>query len=181
MCSQFLLPHADSSAGVVEAIHVEVARHITGALTLTYVLTGDLNALRIPQSQPAGRADGLWQHTCFEAFIRVQDSPAYREFNFSPSGQWQAYAFTEYRVGGLLQPAAEPLIACVAELGRLMPTLTLTATIQAADLPPGNTLRIGLAAVVESAAGDMAYWALHHAPGKPDFHHPDTFALELHS
>jgi hypothetical protein len=180
MLSRFLRLHADSGAGLVESVQVEIARQPSGAIKLAYLLAGDLNSLRIPQVQTASRADDLWRHTCFEAFIRSADSPAYREFNFSPSGLWQAYAFSEYRVGGLLKSAADPLIECSVESGRLLPMLTLTATIPAADLPPGDTLRLGLAAVLESAAGDIGYWALRHAAGKPDFHHPDTFALELH-
>jgi len=32
---------------------------------------------------------------------------------------------------------------------------------------------------VENAAGSKSYWALRHAPGKPDFHHADAFALQL--
>ena len=175
MCSRFLQLHSDSNAGFVEAIQVEVALHATGALKLTYVLTGDLNSIRLPPPQLSGRADGLWRHTCFEAFIRSSGSAAYREFNFSPSSHWQAYDFTDRRVGGLLEPAADPQIDCSTESGRL----TLTATIQSADLPPGNTFHIGLTAVVESAGSDLAYWALYHAVGKPDFHHPDTFTLEL--
>lgn len=27
--------------------------------------------------------------------------------------------------------------------------------------------------------GGRAYWALHHPPGQPDFHHPPGFALRL--
>ncbi|MBI3061386.1 MAG: hypothetical protein HYY83_05345 [Deltaproteobacteria bacterium] len=27
--------------------------------------------------------------------------------------------------------------------------------------------------------GTISYWALKHPPGKPDFHHPDAFALEI--
>ena len=27
--------------------------------------------------------------------------------------------------------------------------------------------------------GGISYWALAHPPGKPDFHHPDSFALTL--
>jgi hypothetical protein len=175
MLSQFLRQHPDSGTGSVEAIQVEIARHATGALKLIYVLTGDLASLRIPQTQPASRADGLWRHTCFEVFVRSSESPAYREFNFSPSGQWQASVFTDTRVGGLLEPAAEPQIECSFEPGRL----TLHATIHPADLPPGNRLHLGLTAVIESGDGALSYWALQHAPGKPDFHHPDTFALEL--
>ena len=39
--------------------------------------------------------------------------------------------------------------------------------------------RIGLSAVIEEEDGTISYWALRHAPGKPDFHHPDAFAMEL--
>jgi hypothetical protein len=35
-----------------------------------------------------------------------------------------------------------------------------------------------LAAVVETTRG-ISYWALHHPADKPDFHHPDSFALRL--
>ena len=32
---------------------------------------------------------------------------------------------------------------------------------------------------IEDEAGALSYWALRHPPGKPDFHHPAGFALEL--
>ena len=42
---------------------------------------------------------------------------------------------------------------------------------------PGSAL--ALAAVIEDEAGALSYWALRHAAGVPDFHHPDAYALEL--
>ena len=44
-----------------------------------------------------------------------------------------------------------------------------------------NSLLItfGLTVIIEEDNGGMSYWALKHAPGKPDFHHRDAFALEL--
>jgi hypothetical protein len=39
--------------------------------------------------------------------------------------------------------------------------------------------RLGLSAIIEEASGQRSYWALAHPPGKPDFHHPDSFALEV--
>ncbi|WP_423604253.1 DOMON-like domain-containing protein [Sphingomonas sp. MS122] len=36
-----------------------------------------------------------------------------------------------------------------------------------------------ISAVIEESDGTKSYWALDHAHGKPDFHHPDCFALEL--
>jgi len=47
------------------------------------------------------------------------------------------------------------------------------------DPPGGRTLKLALTAVVEDNSGTLSYWALQHAPGKPDFHHPDGFVLEL--
>ena len=46
------------------------------------------------------------------------------------------------------------------------------------DLPPA-ALKLGLSAVIEEIDGTKSYWALAHAPGPPDFHHPDCFALQL--
>ena len=43
-------------------------------------------------------------------------------------------------------------------------------------MPP---LGLGLSTVVEDNHGRLSYWALRHPSGKPDFHHPDTFALEI--
>jgi hypothetical protein len=42
-------------------------------------------------------------------------------------------------------------------------------------------LQLGLTAVIEDDSGNLSYWALRHAPGNPDFHDPDGFALELRS
>ena len=90
--------HPDTPSPHVRAIRVEMDRLNDGGLAFRYSLTGDLEALRIPAQARAERADGLWRHTCFEAFIGG-DGAAYREFNISPAGHWQAYDFTDYRRG----------------------------------------------------------------------------------
>jgi hypothetical protein len=46
-------------------------------------------------------------------------------------------------------------------------------------IQPHAALRVALSAVIEEEGGMLSYWALKHPPGKPDFHHPDAFALEL--
>ena len=40
-------------------------------------------------------------------------------------------------------------------------------------------LRLGLAAVVEDKARVLSYWSLKHPAEKPDFHHADSFVVEL--
>jgi hypothetical protein len=46
-------------------------------------------------------------------------------------------------------------------------------------LREARRLRIAMTAVIEDDAGSLSYWGLRHAPGKPDFHNPDGFALEI--
>jgi hypothetical protein len=40
-------------------------------------------------------------------------------------------------------------------------------------------LQLAFSAIIEDDQGVLSYWALTHPPGRPDFHHPDAFALEL--
>ena len=54
--------------------------------------------------------------------------------------------------------------------------LALSASIA---VPEDSTLLVALAAVIEDRSGALSYWALRHAPGKPDFHHPQGFALQI--
>src|SRR5262245_20356349 len=89
--------HPATANRAVSAIAIDVSWLPDGRLALSYSLIGDCSYLRIPSSKPAASIDGLWQHTCFEAFVSVQGDSAYREFNFSPSGEWAVYCFRSYR------------------------------------------------------------------------------------
>jgi hypothetical protein len=149
-------------------------RRTDQSLILSYALTGDLDRLALPLPGPAARADGLWRHTCFEAFVAGAGTRAYCEFNFAPAGAWAAYAFSGYRQG--MAPLA---IAAPGMAWRRTPDrLELEVLLPCDALPPGP-LRLGLSAVIEAADARLSYWALRHPPGRPDFHHADAFALEL--
>lgn len=162
-----------------EAIEVDVRFTAAGELSLAYCLDGSLDQLRIPEPQLPGPADGLWEHTCFEAFIAAGNSLAYREFNLSPSGQWAAYAFSGYRErdeGVTLAPAPR------VSVRRSARRLELEAILPPGLLPPaapGAGYQVGLSAVIEAADGGKAYWALAHPGPRPDFHLRTAFALPL--
>lgn len=174
-----LIRHRESADGPARSLEAGLYWRPDGALAINYALAADSIRLRIPAAAPMGRSDGLWRHTCFEAFVRRAGSETYHEFNFSPSGEWAAYSFRRYREGQAdLAGDFDPKI----EVRRDADRLELCAVISHAFLPPGPTdapLRFGLSAVIEGRDGVLSYWALHHPPGKPDFHHPDAFALEL--
>ena len=96
---QQLRLHPDLQSVAVKSIDVEIARPRAGRLELSYIVTGQLSSIRMPSAAANARSDGLWRHTCFEAFIRASPDAGYYELNFSPSGQWAAYQFSGYRNG----------------------------------------------------------------------------------
>jgi len=173
--SHKLACHPQTPSRSIRGIDVVVDGAANGILTVTFALQGDLSALRIPESRPSRWADKLWQHACFEVFVMAGEGPGYREFNFSPSGEWAVYAFRGYRVGMGLVVEQGPDIS-VQRSGK---RLDLEAQIPPELLPQGRSPRLGLSAVVEAADGGLSYWALRHPPGRPDFHHMDAFALQL--
>jgi hypothetical protein len=173
---QVLKLHPDSRCTAVARIEVEVARPRPGGLVLCYVVTGKMRDLRMPSVTAPTRADGLWLHTCFEAFVRASPSAAYYELNFAPSTQWAAYAFSDTRDG--MRVASEIRAPGFAvESSEECYGLRVSSEL---DRLPGDAIwRLGLSAVIEETGGRKSYWALAHPPGKADFHHSDCFALEL--
>jgi hypothetical protein len=173
--------HPDTPSEAVAGLTVEARLAAPAVLVCEYALHADTSRLRMPVSHGGERHDELWRHTCFEAFVSAPGMPGYYEFNFSPAGDWAAYHFEGYRHG--MSPVY--LVQAPALHVQLRPArLELFATLELAGLPdldPAQHLRLALAAVVEDEAGALSYWSLQHPPGKPDFHHPDAFTLELYA
>jgi hypothetical protein len=166
-----LRPHPDSSKPSVSTIVVTVERR-GNVLSLTYAAEGDISAIAVPAHAAPARADDLWKHTCFEAFVRAEGAGGYLEFNMSPSGQWAAYRFDGYRAGMRNEDIGAPRLAFEDdERG-----LSLIAEIDLSRLPEaGRAWDVNITAIIENKAGTKAFWALAHAPGKPDFHNADCF------
>jgi len=165
-----LIPHPRTPCDAVTSLEVEVARE-AGGLSLCYRLTGEMGRLAIPGPAAPARVDGLWNHTCFEAFVGG-DGDGYLEFNLAPSGAWAAYRFDGYRQGMAPLAAIDP------------PRIEATTTAGSLDVRamlalPAGPARIGLTAVIETVDGRTSYWALRHPGERPDFHDAGGFALEV--
>jgi hypothetical protein len=174
-----LTAHPATPNDAVRGIGVQLRAEELGTLVFRYSLDADISRLRVPPSGEAGQADGLWQHTCFEAFVAPADGPGYYEFNFSPSLDWAVYRFSAYRQG--MSPAEIDRAPEISER-REVDGLELRSAVhlgQLVDLRDAPYLRIGLAAVIEDQEGRLSYWGLRHPPGKPDFHHPSGFVMEI--
>lgn len=144
-----LVCHPSSPEPAVHALAAGARLLPDGGLALVWRLDADLAALRIP-------------------------SAAYREFNFSPNGQWMHFDFCGHR----LRVESPPLPAPPIDVRRGDGWLALRVCLAPRHLPAG-ALCVGLTAVVEAADGRHSYWSLRHPAGQPDFHHREGFALAL--
>ncbi|HEY5560070.1 MAG TPA: DOMON-like domain-containing protein [Steroidobacteraceae bacterium] len=157
---------------------VAIARDAAGGLGISFRIAGEIGRLRLPGAAPPLRADGLWQHGCFEAFLRADGADCYHEFNFSPSGAWAAYRFTGRRTGR----SSPVMTAPTLQAERLANSFGLSAILLLAELPDlarAATIHSGLAAILEDGHGALSYWALAHGSPQPDFHDPASFTLAL--
>ena len=178
--SHALQPHSDSPRLPVDGLMAEVRLKSGGKLELVYRLSGALEALLIPELSNPSRADELWKHTCFEIFILKADAPGYAEFNFAPTGQWAAYSFRNRRSGmrNIEQVNEAPIGTMM--FGRqfvLKAELDLSGVEGLPSL--GATWRAAISTVIEAVDGRKAYWAGQHPEGKPDFHAPEGFVIDL--
>jgi hypothetical protein len=168
-----LSPHPDLPGNAVSQVACDVSLR-GDDLTFGYVATGRIADLAVAPISTSERADDLWRHTCFEAFVRPEGGQGYVELNFAPSTQWAAYRFTDYREGMATAELGAPRIEVASEVGRLAVSVSLSRS----SLPPGPC-RLALSAVIEERDGARSYWALAHPPGRPDFHHDAGFASLL--
>jgi len=164
-----LYRHPDAPAGAILSIDAELQRMDGGAVAI-FRVRGDISRLVIPRPSTPARAEDLWRTTCFELFV-AGNGTSYREFNFSPSGQWAAYEFTGYREGRTDTPASVET-EIYQEKNELQFSAKIVAEFQ-------NPAHVGLTAVIEETDGIVRYWATSFAPGEPDFHAAATRSLLL--
>lgn len=173
-----LAAHAGNPARFHQHIDATLTHTDDGGLRVEYRIRGLNLDLRVPTPHAPAPAEALWQTTCCELFLEALGQPGYREFNFSPSGQWAAYDFVDTR---RRSPHAYAGAAPQIAFARAEDLLSLTATLPKAALPKSDTLRLAVTTILAAEGGFQGYWALAHPSGQPDFHHHAGFVLSLSS
>jgi hypothetical protein len=171
-----LVCHPQTLGAAVDEVTVEIDLQNRDTIALRYRIVGDVSRLRIPARGETLDPDRLWAHTCCELFVAPTVGEAYVEWNFSPTGQIARFQFSAYRERR--DAPSPPIVGARSTVTVGSGELCLDAR---APLPPdvGDAARISLTTVIEDTAGALSYWALHHPRDRPDFHHPDGFALAL--
>ena len=178
-----LMAHPDFPSRAIDCVEVTLERR-GDRLDLRFVVAGAIDDVVWPGDRTNGaiaveqadecRADDLWRHSCFEAFVAPAGAPGYREINLATSGHWAAYAFYGYRAGML--PASDVRLT---QAGwrfadrRAEVSLSIAVSHRHADWA------LNITAIIETSDGGKSYWALAHPPGAPDFHNRDGFVAIL--
>lgn len=164
--------HPISTPAEVDSIQatVELNERPNDQLQISFKLMGDIAKIAVPQPVSPQFRNELWQQTCFEIFIASETDNAYQEYNFSPSGEWAAYCFSDYR------QQQSDLIIEAPQIKRQVDaqSLSLSATLRTEALPTKQPWLIGVSAVVETDQG-LSWWALNHSGQQPDFHSRQSF------
>jgi hypothetical protein len=171
-----LVRHDASAETGVERVSARFLTRSRNEIVLRYCATGDLSTVTVPRRVSGRRKDDLWRNTCFEFFARFENEPAYWEMNFSPSSDWAAYRFSDYRNNRRNEPlASAAFFDILTTENRLRVDIRLSlGALQSRSL---RTARFGFSAVFRDAEERMSYWALAHPEGQPDFHHPTCFSF----
>ncbi len=147
-------------------------------LKIEYKLTGNLSQLIIAEhTNTPTRQYNLWEHTCFEFFLGIKDLTKYWEFNLSPAGDWNIFYFANYRQNIAEEMAFDSLPFQIKQQSDIL-QLNLEFNLDRIISPQQN-LEIGITTVVEDQEQTLSYWALSHPTKEADFHHRDTFIINL--
>lgn len=170
-------PSAAGRAGL--CIRARAELRAPGSIGFRYRLEGDLARIRLAERKDPQRADRLWEHTCFEAFIRAPGVAGYHELNVAASRDWALFRFSAYRKPLALPHVEEPPKILARRLDDALEVDAAVRLRDLADLAGASALQIALCAVIEELDGTLSHWALRHRPEKADFHDPGGYAIEL--
>lgn len=171
--------HPSSPTEVVRGVTASARIAGAGKLAVRFNVDADMHRIALPPLAKPQCRDELWRHTCFEIFAALPGGDAYCELNFSPSSEWAMYGFVGYRRGMSAIDVRRPPRVAVRPTTRGLALEAVTYLEELPVPPPGQTLRAGLAAVIEETDGRLSYWALTHPSALPDFHHRLGFALQV--
>jgi hypothetical protein len=147
-------------------------------LTVTYHLQGTIADIYLPPPIPAPvRQSELWESTCLELFIGLTAQSRYWEVNLAPNGNWNVFALSDYRQG-MCEARQIDQLKIITQQNH--DRFTLETSMPLTGIAVSDTaIVIAVTAVIQTKAGDISFWAIHHCSNEPDFHRRDSFTLSL--
>jgi len=175
MCSTLIRLKPFEALPEIKAFSCSVrVRYAGPVLMLRYTIRGPLRQIVIPAAtdRPENTA-GLWRTTCLECFLRPENSCAYTEWNFSPSGNWWVCVFEDYRTAAPLQvDSPRPVLRLQRSREFLFVHITLPLT-------SGARVSVDPALILEHTGGLRSHWAITHPFEHPDFHRSSGMGIAV--
>jgi hypothetical protein len=182
-----LVPFEEISAGKPWEYKLMARTHRDSAKVLIeFKIVGKIPMVDLGKlgfSAGPNRENFLWQHTCFEGFVGLPNDEKYFEFNVTPLGGWNFYRFKSYRED-MVEDVRVPHIVSIHS--KKASEYTVKCEIDFSEVKEvkeywekGDTLPLGLSAVIEMKSGEKTYCALKHCAKTPDFHLRESFSLRL--
>ena len=147
-------------------------------LKIRYYIIGKLENISISKfKKDQERKFCLWEDTCFELFIKSKKQNGYWEFNFSPSTDWNAFRFIEYRkdIKEEMQIDEIKVFRKLSESNLQVDVIIDLAKIKQLD----EKLELAISAIVKDKDDKIYHFALIHNKDEPDFHDPNSFNFIL--
>jgi hypothetical protein len=179
-----LLPFSRREGALTIGSHINL---VGGQLKANFLIDGTLSDIVIDRADGAAikcngrRADSLWEHTCFELFLKLPggNSTRYWELNMSPTGLWNCYRFENYRQGMVVEESIDNILMRVEDGDSNCHIAYEFVCDISCLLDEQQSCAVGVTAVVEHADASHSFWAISHMGTQPDFHLADSFVLML--
>lgn len=151
------------------------------SIFVSFSIKDQLKSIDLGNSTPNKvRLIKLWEKTCFELFIKNENS-SYIEFNFSPNFEWNCFYFTKKgdplkEWDKMQRPSTDILLS--------IDHFFIVAEIKKEYFPDGffdqlNKLEAAITCVIKDRKDNLSYWALAHCDTRPNFHHFDSFKYKF--
>lgn len=170
-----LVPFAKEDLGLFQ-VYADLSEQ-GDHLLLQYKVLGPIDKILIPAPAKEARFhDLLWQSTCFEVFLQEGSQTAYEEWNFSPSGDWANFRFSEYRQRTMENIPSHPPqdLKFSHDEHQIILEAKIPKKESGAHTHAPN-FRYGLTAILHLHSGMKQYWAMTHLSDQANFHLAASF------
>lgn len=133
---------------------------------INFLLTGEINEICWPLVKNEKRRDELWKESCFEFFVMEKNGPAYLEFNFWPTGEFNVYHFNEYRK---LSGEYKGFEKFDYKFSKNEKSLSFHLVFDSV-WKEKRDLFVSMTMVLKRVSGRVEYYAWRHSESRPDFH-----------
>lgn len=160
----------DNNASI--SLNADVHIQQPDVIELRFTWVDKENKIVFSEKPIGGRHSGLWNQTCFEAFIKPFDGDLYYEINLSGQKAWNIFSFDTYRSP---QPPRELASAVLQDM--MVKPGYMSAKIRFIG-QNFTHIKASLCAVIQLKDAGLTYWSHLHADQKPNFHHMNSLTIE---